>query len=100
MREAGIFVPLINPYWGRTMPPLARQWADPSFTIAGWEVVSTPLPGDVASNGGHMGIVSGPNIVISASSTDGVVNNNWGFRTESGAPDKNMVFRRRVCRRP
>ena len=47
-------------------PPRAGEWADPSVTIRGWQVVIDPKPGDVAayslpvSSGasGHTGIVT------------------------------------------
>ncbi|HBL58676.1 MAG TPA: hypothetical protein DDZ80_09215 [Cyanobacteria bacterium UBA8803] len=67
-------------------PPLAGQWANPSFTIPGWVVVTEPQPGDVAAiainysdASGHVAIVSGPNTTISATANE-VVENDWGFR--------------------
>jgi len=58
-------------WWWKHYPPLAENWADPSFAIPGWRVLSsgeTPQPGDVVGqriqwpNGatGHVMIV-GPN---------------------------------------
>jgi hypothetical protein len=71
-------------FW--TRPPLAREWADPSVAIEGWEVVESPMPGDVISEAheyadatGHVGIVVGPKETISATATT-VVRNDWGFR--------------------
>jgi hypothetical protein len=81
-------------------PPLAKQWADSGVSIAGWEVVSQPQPGDVAAEAieysdasGHVGIVSsvaadGSGTTISATS-DRVVENDWGFRA-----GQSVTFRR------
>lgn len=89
-------------------PPLARHWADPSFAIPGFEVLTVPpdvpQPGDVAaiknvsfSASGHVGIVVGPpqsasNMTVSARA-DGAVHNDWGFRDENKGQ---VVFRRYV----
>jgi cell wall-associated NlpC family hydrolase len=84
-------------------PPLAGQWADPDFVIAGFEVLTvppdSPQPGDVVAvahessdASGHAGIVVGPNTTVSARS-DGVVQNNFGFRAEDQGK---AVFRRYV----
>ncbi|MBI2383536.1 MAG: CHAP domain-containing protein [Gammaproteobacteria bacterium] len=77
-------VPLVN---GGVYPPTAAQWADPSFDIPGWEVVSTPNPGDIAAIAksslnatGHVGIVAGDRLTVSATTTHGVVRNDWAFR--------------------
>lgn len=48
--------------------------------VPGFKRVSSPLPGDVVSDGRHVGIVSGIGKTISASSkTNTVVENQWGF---------------------
>lgn len=74
-------------FFGR--PPLAGEWADPKVAIDGWEVVATPLPGDVIAEKhlysdatGHVGIVVGSGLTVSASSYVGgvIVENDWGFR--------------------
>ena len=49
------------------------------------------MPGDVASFSGHVGIVSGNGLTISATLHNGVVRNDWGFRT-----GRTPVFRRFV----
>lgn len=49
-----------------------------------------PRPGDVASDGDHMGIVSGTNTTISATPGQGVVENDWGFRS-CGAGNKSKT---------
>ncbi|QDV35077.1 hypothetical protein [Tautonia plasticadhaerens] len=71
-------------FW--TRPPLAREWADPAVEIEGWDVVSSPEPGDVISEAheyadatGHVGIVVGPGETVSAAS-NAVLRNDWGFR--------------------
>jgi hypothetical protein len=43
--------------------PIALEWADPAFVIDGYEVVQNPnvfslQPGDVVSDGNHVGIFS------------------------------------------
>jgi RHS repeat-associated protein len=101
LTEAGASVPLPNYGWlrGKQYPPTAAQWADPKFDIPGWNVVSTPKPGDVvaiphgiqfplAPATGHVGIVTGANLTTSATS-DKVDQNNWGFRQ-----NQRPVFRR------
>lgn len=74
-------------FWSR--PPLAREWADPSVEIEGWEVVEAPRPGDVVAEAheyadatGHVAIVVGPGETVSASAPLGgvIVRNDWGFR--------------------
>jgi cell wall-associated NlpC family hydrolase len=72
-------------------PPIAAQWANANYNISGWVVVSSPMPGDVASFSGHVGIVSGNGLTISATLHNGVVRNDWGFRT-----GRTPVFRRFV----
>lgn len=74
-------------------PPLAKQWADPSFEIEGWEMVDDPMPGDVASDGSHTAIVSSPGTTISAAVSGTVVENDWGYRK---AQKSRVVFRRYV----
>lgn len=72
-------------------PPVASQWADPNYSIPGWVSVSSPMPGDIASFQGHVGIVYGNGLTISATLRDGVVRNDWGFRS-----GQTPVFRRFV----
>lgn len=82
----------INP----TRDPVAKEWADPNHTIAGWTVVfptqeTTDLSvaeilalrrsGDVVSSGQHVGIVADErHKTIQASATDGAVKlSDWSF---------------------
>ena len=71
LNDAGASPGLPNGHWWKSYPPLAGNWADPSFAIPGWRVLSSgesPQPGDVVGqriqwpNGatGHVMIV-GPN---------------------------------------
>jgi cell wall-associated NlpC family hydrolase len=60
--DAGIQPPRTEGGW----PILANSWANPDLRIPGWEVVSDPLPGDVAAiprsgDSGHVGIYIGDN---------------------------------------
>ncbi|MCB9832506.1 MAG: hypothetical protein H6807_08520 [Planctomycetes bacterium] len=74
----------------------AREWYDGK--ASGYVFVDTPLPGDIVTNGSHMGIWTGESenqYVISASSKDdaenmGVVHN------DGGIDPKSMRFLRRV----
>ncbi len=71
LTAAGASPGLPNGHWWKSYPPLAANWADPSFAIPGWKVLNSgesPQPGDVVGqriqwpNGatGHVMIV-GPN---------------------------------------
>lgn len=73
--------------------PSAEQWTKP---MPGFEIVQGPRPGDIASDGKHMGVVSGPGTTISASSKENkVVENNWGFRPDQQGT---VVFQRPLSR--
>jgi len=68
--------------------PSASDWHKGKVT--GFErVTGTPLPGDVATNGTHVGIVSGKVKTLSVTSIERnpdygrVVENDWGFRPEN-----------------
>jgi hypothetical protein len=98
--SAGASVPMLNNgSFGLTQnPPLAKEWSDPGCRIRGWEIISPPSqPGDVLSNGIHVGIVSGTASTVSANSTE-VVHNNWGFGKSPGpnVPSPGMILRRYV----
>ncbi|WP_020466071.1 CHAP domain-containing protein [Singulisphaera acidiphila] len=89
--EAGVKPPpKVSMYLIFSRPPTAGEWADPKVEISGWEVVTTPQPGDIVAEAhryadatGHVGIVVGPNLTVSAASNVGgvIVENDWGFRT-------------------
>lgn len=80
-------------------PPTAAMWTDPNYDSARFKVVGKGLaglekcwPGDIISNGSHVGIVSGVRKVISASAIEGkVVENDWGWRK---GECENVVIRR------
>lgn len=91
-------VPLINedynPFTDERYPPVAKDWENKDLEIEGWVVVDKPKLGDVASAGGHVGIVSGDGTTVSASSREGkVVENDWGFRSDQ---EGKVTFRRYV----
>lgn len=84
--------------------PVARDWGDPNSKIPNYApVTGSPQPGDVVSNGHHVGIFAplpnGKPATISAASwgtpdggmDGGVVHNTWGFR---GTEGKVTVWRR------
>ena len=83
--------------FGAGGPPTATQWFEKGCDIKLWKIVDTPMPGDVASDGEHMGVVTsvtpgGGGTTASASTvTNTVVNNDWGFRPEQSGK---IVFRR------
>jgi hypothetical protein len=59
--------------------PSASDWH--RGKVPGFVRVENPMPGDVVSNGAHVGIVSGKGKTVSASSKTGhVVENDWGFK--------------------
>lgn len=76
--------------------PRAKDWGDPQSQIPGYAPITGPLqPGDVVSNGDHVGIYAplpnGAPGTISAASPfhnggllGGVVHNDWGFRGDEG----------------
>jgi len=79
--------------WGGNIPS-AKDWGNENLDIPGYRVVTTPQPGDIASNGFHVGIVSGDGKTLSASSLSGrVVENDWGFRQRDRGT---ITFRRYV----
>jgi len=58
----------------------------------GSEGIKNCKPGDIITDGGHMGIVSGSKSTISASAKEfKVVNNDWGFRGDEDRPVR--IFR-------
>jgi hypothetical protein len=71
-------------------PPTAQQWAASSHPIPGFshqgifkgsELKSVVQPGDIISNGIHMGIAGfTPGQTVSAATSGEVVNNDWGYR--------------------
>lgn len=78
--------------------PVAKDWGKPSSKIPGYSpIVDQPRPGDVVSNGKHVGIFSplpgGRPGTVSAATLDSasgrplgrVVHNDWGFRGDEGA---------------
>ncbi len=85
--------------WFGGNPIVAGQWADPSYSIEGWSVVTGPAQaGDIIAismngNGytGHVGIVTGTSQTTSAGN-DKILTNNWGFRS-----GQNPTIRRCSC---
>lgn len=77
--------------------PRAEDWGDPRSKIAGYKPVQGPLqPGDVISNGHHVGLyaplaggrpgtISAATPFHNAGIAGGVVHNDWGFRGDQGA---------------
>jgi len=98
LRESGARVPNVDGYSGMAGPrasdwlrettggrmgghaPSASDWH--RGKVPGFVRVESPMPGDVVSNGAHVGIVSGKGKTVSASSKTGrVVETDWGFRS-------------------
>lgn len=60
-----------------------------------FNLVKGPRIGDICTDGSHVGIVSGKGKTISASAlTNKIVENDWGFRGNSGKPQPNVRFYR------
>jgi RHS repeat-associated protein len=73
-------------------PPGAANLSRANYALPGWPVVSgPPQPGDLIAYGGHVGIVTGEKMSISAS-PNGRVENDWGFRR-----NQKPVIRRCRC---
>ncbi len=100
LKKAGVNPGL--PHGHGQYPPTAADWANPSFKIPGWIVLTSkqmPMPGDIVAvhenysdATGHVGIIIGPHLTSSFSSkTQSVVENDWGFRSDNGG----IVFFRR-----
>jgi RHS repeat-associated protein len=57
LKSAGVSPPL-NP--GGPWPLQANGWANPDYSIPGWEIVDDPMPGDIAAipraGTGHVGV--------------------------------------------
>lgn len=78
--------------------PVARDWGDTKSKIAGYApVAGSPQPGDVVSNGHHVGIhaplpggrpgtvsAATPSLTGDGGWDGGVVHNDWGFRGDEG----------------
>ena len=73
-----------------TKPPSAKGWFNGMQVPSGFSQTQMPTPGDVATDGQHMGIVSSDNTTISATPGEGVVENDWGFR-KKGAGSKDAT---------
>lgn len=71
-------------------PFTCKQWYNeevPNFICIGKgvEALEKSLPGDIITDGKHMGIISGPNLTINANSkfwVNKVVENDWGWRED------------------
>lgn len=102
----------LNPprYEGDVWPVRAGDWANAKFTIPGWQIVNTPIRGDVAAFGraggesGHVGIVVGNstfgrNVVgagretVEYSRTHRLVRFGFGWTTRASTP---VVYRRYI----
>lgn len=93
LEMSGIHMDLPNSYGKRHKTPdypkrpyVCKQWQKEqvkNFKCIGKGVkaLNNSLPGDIITNGTHIGIISGPNKTISASSRENkVVENDWGWR--------------------
>ena len=93
---------------GYGSPPTAGQWADPNYSIPGWEILKhneVPEFGDVAAikmpghitYTGHTAIVVKNGFTIGTSDIENKISiSSWGFRPEQSG---NVVFRRFVGRK-
>ncbi|MDQ1924876.1 RHS repeat-associated core domain-containing protein, partial [Massilia pseudoviolaceinigra] len=97
LEQAGYNVPntgggfLAN--WIGKNPPGAGNLSLPDYVLSGWPTVSGPAQaGDIIAYKGHVGIATGSNTTISASSKFGKIENDWGFRA-----GQTPVIRRCSC---
>ena len=64
-------------------PPLAKDWFTGKVP-SGFVKTESPQPGDIITDGHHVGIVSDiPKNTVSGATAIGVVENNWGYRVDS-----------------
>lgn len=85
-----------------TRPYVWQQWYNeevPNMTCIGKGIpaLNKCWPGDIVTDGHHIGIISAPQKTISASFSEGkVVENNWGWRAtnkDGGCRDNVKIFR-------
>ena len=83
-------------------PYVCKQWYNeevPNMKLIGKGIpaLNKCWPGDIVTDGGHIGIISAPQKTISASFTEGkIVENNWGWRANDkngGCRDNVKIFR-------
>lgn len=67
------------------------KWEAVKLVGKGVDGLNKSWPGDIVTDGKHIGIISGPKKTISATLHDGVVENDWGWRSEQLSSMK--VFR-------
>ena len=100
IEQSGIHLGFPNDYghiFKSKRPYVCIQWFNeevPNFKCLGkgMEALIQAQPGDIITNGGHIGIISAQGKTISASSIENViVENDWGWR--EGQRDKVKVFR-------
>jgi len=88
--------------------PRAADWFNPNVGISNYRMVQPDeelQPGDVLSNGSHVGIYQGTGQTTSAatpdsSSGDRIVTNDWGQRTNSNGQPSEIVRARRYVEPP
>lgn len=91
--------------WGLGAPVTAGQWADPNYTVPGWQVVEFPQAGDIVAvkgnfsdASGHVAIMVSPTQSIGASQYE-VHINDFGYSKSwlSHYPGNNgYIYRRYV----
>ena len=102
MKQCGIDLGLQNDYVKEVIvkrPYVCKQWYNEEFPYfkyigKGTEALKKAKPGDIITNGSHMGIISGQKKTISASSkvfVNKVVENDWGWRKDER--DTVKIFR-------
>ena len=100
MKQCGIDLGLQNDYVKEVIvkrPYVCKQWYNeevPYFKCIGkgTEALKKAKPGDIITNGSHIGMISGQKKTISASSkVHEVVENDWGWRKDER--DEVKIFR-------
>ncbi len=90
---------MLNPHnWfndAAMRPPTAGQWHRGEAKIPELfkpvKSFADCWPGDIITDGSHIGIITGVRKVVSATTTDGVVENDWGWRREQAS--KAVIWR-------
>ncbi|MXN32894.1 RHS repeat-associated core domain-containing protein, partial [Delftia sp. CH05] len=80
-------------------PATAGDWANPQKAIPGFEIVTSPKPGDIVAVAypygdatGHVAVVTGSSTTIGAGSEDGSHSTGWPWNGAS--PKGNPIYRR------
>ena len=100
LEKSGIDAPTLP---GGEWPYRPEQWGNPNLKISGWQIVDTPMNGDVVAQvrpysdaSGHVGVVvDGANQKTISAGTLGVKVDNFGFQSDPRYSSP-IIFRRYI----